>query len=114
MAPCFNIDSKHYIEMKHTKYILERMLIVFAAVNSLENTWSRNSHGRFKGLLHAKQHTNQILAYGSIVFDWIESNSGMLCAVLHTTRNDDGDDGDNITGKCPALALGAYTIVTVK
>jgi hypothetical protein len=68
MAPCFNIDSK-YIEMKHTKYILERMLIVFAAVNSLENTWSRNSHGRFKGLLHAKQHINQILAYGFIVFD---------------------------------------------
>jgi hypothetical protein len=38
----------------------------------------------------------------------------MLYAVLHTTRNDDHDDGDNITGKFPALALGDYTIVTIK
>jgi hypothetical protein len=38
----------------------------------------------------------------------------MLCAVLHTTENDDRDDGDNITGKCPALALGAYTTVRLK
>lgn len=114
MPPCFNIDSKHYIEMKQTKYISERVLLVFAVVNSLENTWSKNSQGRFKGLLHAKQHIKQILTYGFIVLDWIESNSVMLYAVLHTTRNGDHDDGDNITGECPALALGDYTIVTIK
>jgi len=55
--------------MKHTKYILECVLLVFAAPNSLENTWSKNSHGRFKGPLHAKQHINQILAYGFIFLD---------------------------------------------
>jgi heptaprenylglyceryl phosphate synthase len=69
MPPCFNIDSKHYIEMKQTKYISERVLLVFAVVNSLENTWSKNSQGRFKGLLHAKQHIKQILTYGFIVLD---------------------------------------------
>ena len=69
MPPCFNIDSKHYIETKHTKCISERVLLVFAAVDSLENKWSKTSHGRFKGLLHAKQHINQILTYGFIVLD---------------------------------------------
>jgi len=34
MPSCFNIDSKHYIEMKHKKYISERVLLVFAAIIS--------------------------------------------------------------------------------
>jgi len=69
MPLCFNIESKHYIEIKHTKYISERVLRVLSAVNSLENTWSKNSQGNFKGLLHAKQHIKQIHTYGLIVLD---------------------------------------------
>jgi hypothetical protein len=67
MPPCQYKYSKHDIEMKQdTKYTSECVLLVFAAFNSPENTWSKIHRADLKGYYMQSSTPNKFSYMGSV------------------------------------------------